>query len=176
MKYLALLLCIPCAWTQVLKLDHLDRLGSKAENSVNITLDSGLLNLAARFIPEDDADAAQVKKLVSALKGISVRSFEFKNAGDYTGADVDEIRVQLRDPAWKSVVEVHSKTEGDSNIWLKTLSGRIIGLALIAAEPKKLTIVSIDGAIDPEDLGKMGGYFGIPKSIRYKSGKDEDKK
>ena len=36
------------------------------------------------------------------------------------------------------------------------------GLAVIAAEPKELTFVHIDGTIDPDTLGKLGGQFGIP--------------
>lgn len=159
---------------QMLRLDNLDRLAAKASETVNVTLDGSLLQMASRFISDDtDADTAQVKKLVAGLRGISIRSFEFKNAGEYADADIESIRSQLKDETWKRIVQVHSKTEGDSDIYLKTVAGRIAGLAVIAAEPKQLTVVSIDGAIDLDGLSKLGGNFGIPKSIRKKA---EEKK
>ena len=167
----ACLLALPAIGAaQMLRLDNLDRLAAKATETVNVTLDGSLLQMASRFISDDsDADTAQVKKLVAGLKGISIRSFEFKNAGEYAEADVEAIRSQLKDETWKRIVQVHSKTEGDSDIYLKTVAGRIAGLAVIAAEPKQLTVVSIDGAMDLEGLSKLGGNFGIPKSIRKKA-------
>lgn len=158
---------------QMLRLDNLDRLAAKASETVNVTLDGSLLQMASRFISDDgDSDTAEVKRLVAGLKGISIRSFEFKNAGEYADADIEAIRSQLKDDTWKRIVQVHSKTEGDSDIYLKTVAGRIAGLAVIAAEPKQLTVVSIDGAMDLEGLSKLGGNFGIPKSIRKRA---EDK-
>ena len=47
---------------------------------------------------------------------------------------------------------------------------------MVSAEPKELTIVSIVGEIDPEQLGELGGRFGIPKielEQKKKSGKDD---
>ena len=46
-------------------------------------------------------------------------------------------------------------------------------------DPKQLTIVSIEGSIDPDQLKELGGHFGIPKIESDsqhkdgKSGKDE---
>ncbi len=171
MFFSACLLALPsiCA-AQTLRLDNLDRLAAKAAETVNITLDGSLLQMASRFISDDsDADAADVKKLIAGIKGISIRSFGFKNAGEYLDADVEPIRSQLKDETWKRIVQVHSKTEGDSDIYLKTVAGRLAGIALISAEPKQLTVVSIDGPMDLDGLSKLGGNFGIPKSIRKKA-------
>jgi hypothetical protein len=47
---------------------------------------------------------------------------------------------------------------------------RIGGLTVIAAEPKELTIAHILGPVDPEKLGELGGFMGMPKvdsKIRY---------
>jgi len=161
------------AWQSPLKLDHLDRLAAKASESVNITLDASMLKLAAAFLSaDDDEDGADIKKLVQGLKGIYVRSFEFKNTGEYTDADIESIRAQLRDPGWKKIVEVRSKVDGDADIYVKTDASKIGGLAIISAEPKELTVVSIEGTISVEDVKKLGGNFGIPKSVK----KLEDKK
>ena len=39
---------------------------------------------------------------------------------------------------------------------------------MIAAEPKELTIVHIDGPINPEDLSELQGHMGIPKMGKTK--------
>ncbi len=51
---------------------------------------------------------------MKGLKGIYVRSFEFSKAAQYSAADVEAIRSQLRGANWKSIVEVHSKNDGDN--------------------------------------------------------------
>jgi hypothetical protein len=165
------------AWQSPLKLDHLDRLAAKASESVNITLDASMLKLAANFLDiDDDADAADIKKLVQGLKGVYVRNYEFKNTGEYTDADVEAIRAQLRDPSWKKIVEVRSKVDGDADIYIKNDNSKIGGLAIISAEPKELTIVNIEGTITAEDVKKLGGNFGIPKSIQHLDEKKKDEK
>jgi hypothetical protein len=165
------------AWQSPLKLDHLDHLAAKASESVNITLDASMLKLAANFLDiDDDDDAADIKKLVQGLKGVYVRNYEFKNTGEYTDADVEAIRAQLRDPSWKKIVEVRSKVDGDADIYIKNDNSKIGGLAIISAEPKELTIVNIEGAITAEDVKKLGGNFGIPKSIKHLDEKKKDEK
>jgi predicted alpha-1,6-mannanase (GH76 family) len=169
---------VALGWQSSLKLDHLDRLTAKATDSVNITLDASMLKLAAAFLSsDDDDDAADIKKLVQGLTGVYVRSFEFKNAGEYTDADIESIRAQLRDPSWKKIVEVRSKVDGDADIYIKTDTSKIGGLAIISAEPKELTIVNIEGTIDVEGVKKLGGNFGIPKFVKkLEEKKPEDKK
>jgi hypothetical protein len=41
---------------------------------------------------------------------------------------------------------------------------------IISAEPKELTIVSIDGTLDLKQLAGLGGQFGIPKIDASASG------
>ena len=161
------------AMAQEIKLDQLDHLAAKASETVNLTLDAGLLRMATKMM-DDDSDSAEVKKLVSGLKGIAIRSFEFKNDGEYLTADVDTIRAQLKDPEWKRIVQVRSKTDGDSDVYLHTIAGRIEGVTIINAEPRQLTIVSIMGPIDAEGLKKLGGNFGIPKVGKKKAEKEKD--
>ena len=169
---------VALGWQSPLKLEHLDRLAAKASETVNITLDASLLKLASAFLDvSDDDDAADVKKLVQGLKGVYVRSFEFKNTGEYNDADVEAIRAQLRDPSWKKIVEVRSKVDGDADIYIKADASKIGGLTIISAEPRELTIVNIEGAIDVEGVKKLGGNFGIPKSVkRLDEKKPEEKK
>src|SRR5580698_970518 len=60
-----------------LKLPDFDSLTGKATQSVNITLDSNLLGLAASFLDSSKPDDAAVKELVAGLQGVYVRSFSF---------------------------------------------------------------------------------------------------
>jgi hypothetical protein len=153
----------------------LDRLAAKASEVVDVTLDANLLQLASRFLSDKDADDAQVKKVIAGLKGIYVKSFEFEKAGEYQDSDVEPLRAQLHTPAWSRIVGVRSQKSGEnSEVYVKTENGKIDGLAILATEPKELTIVSIEGSIDPDQLKELGGHFGIPKvepDSQHKSGK-----
>ncbi len=154
------------AWQ--INLEHLDRLGAKASNTVNVTLDAGLLQLAGKFLSDKDEDESAVKKLAAGLKSILVRSFEFKNDAAYLESDVEAIRNQLRGPDWKKIIEIRSKTEGNSDVYLRQNNDRITGFALIAAEPRELTVVTVEGNVDVDTFHKLAGNFGIPGSLRHK--------
>jgi hypothetical protein len=176
---IALLTCIVLAplGAQELKLPaSLDRLAAKASEVVDVTMDANLLQLAGRFLSDKDADEAQVKKAIGGLKGIYVRSFEFQKAGEYQDSDVEPVRAQLHGPAWSRIVGVRSMKSGDnSEVFVKTENGKIGGLAILVTAPKQLTIVSIEGSIDPDQLNELGGHFGIPKvDTRKEAGHGKD--
>src|SRR5690348_18215203 len=97
---------------QGLKLDALDKLAAKASESVTVSLDASMLQLASRFL-SDDPDSAQIKKIVAGLKGVYVRNFEFTKAGQYQESDLEAIRSQLKDAKWKHIVEVRGKENAD---------------------------------------------------------------
>ena len=155
----------------------LDRLAAKASEVVDVTLDANLLQLASRFLSDKDPDDVQVKKLIGGLKGIYVRSFEFEKPGEYQDSDVEPVRAQLHTPAWSRIVGVRSQKSGENaEVYVKTGNGKIGGLAILVTDPKELTIVSIEGSIDPDQLNELGGHFGIPKVDTRKEaghGKDE---
>src|SRR5260370_15711100 len=147
-------------------MEGVDKRGAKSSESVNVTLDGSLLRLASRFLSNDDADEAQVKKLAAGLRGVYVRSFEFSKPGQYQESDIEAIRSQLRDLKWKRVVEVRGHESAD--VCLRQEGDNITGLAVISAGPLELTVVYIDGPIDLDGLGRMAGNFGIPENIRNK--------
>jgi hypothetical protein len=155
----------------------LDRLAAKASEVVDVTLDANLLQLASRFLSDKDPDDAKVKKLIAGLKGIYVRSFEFEKPGEYQDSDVEPIRAQLHTPAWSRIVGVRSRKDGENaEVYVKTGNNKIGGLAILVTDPKELTVVSIEGTIDPDQLSELGGHFGIPKVDSPKEaghGKDE---
>ena len=157
---------------------NLDKLAARATESVDVTLDASMLELASKFLSKDDPDEAQVKKLVSKLKGVYVRSFEFDKEGQYSLSDLESVRRQLKAPIWSRIVGVKSLKGENSEVYLQKDGSKIGGLVVIAAEPKELTIVHIDGPIDPEELSQLGGHMGIPnigKSVKHESAKSSGK-
>jgi len=145
---------------------NFDKLAAKASDTVDVSLSGSLLRFATKFLSDDDKDEAKVKKLVGGLKGIYVKSFEFKKPGEYTAADVESFRAPLRPPDWERIVGVHSTEEGETvEVYVKNEGKGIGGLAIIASEPKELTLVNIVGAIDLDSLSELGGHFGIPEGV-----------
>lgn len=141
----------------------LDNLAARATESVNVTLDASMLHLASDFLGNNDPDQAKVKHIVSKLKGVYVRSFEFDKPGQYSMGDVAKIRAQLKKPEWTPIVSVESSKGEHTEIYVKKNGDQVGGLVVLDAEPKELTIVDIDGSIDPKELSELGGHMGIPK-------------
>lgn len=143
---------------------NLDRLAARASNTVDISLNGATLQFASKFLDPKDPDQAKVKKMIDGLEGIYIKVFEFKNAGDWTQADLDGVRNQVRGAEWSRIVGVKSAQEGETaEIYVRTQNKKMTGVAIIAAEPKELTVVNIAGPVDLESLGELGGHFGIPK-------------
>src|SRR6202789_4630516 len=139
-------------------------LAQKATESVTITLDPGLLGVAAKFLHRNDPQDAATKEVLKGLQGIFVRSYTFDQDSAYKQADIDAIRNQLSAPGWHRLVETRSrKTQANVDIYIMVENNRAIGLALIASEPRQITIVNIIGAIDLDKLHKLEGQFGVPK-------------
>jgi len=143
---------------------NLEKLAAKASEVVDVDMDETMLKFAGNFMNKKNPEEAQAQKLVSGLKSLCVRSFEFDREAQYTPEDLDALRAQLRAPVWSRMVGVRSKRDKENvDVFFRIEKGAVTGLAVIAAEPKELTFVHIDGRIDPDMLGKLGGQFGIPK-------------
>uniref|UniRef100_Q020H4 DUF4252 domain-containing protein n=1 Tax=Solibacter usitatus (strain Ellin6076) TaxID=234267 RepID=Q020H4_SOLUE len=151
------------AWGQSIKLpDSVERLRTVAEESVEITMDKSMLRLAGKFL-SDHGEEAKARKTIDGLDSIYVRSFTFGREGAYSAADVEAVRAQFRTAAWSRIVGVKSREEGDVDVFLKSGSGgQLGGAVVIAAGPRELTIVHINGTLDPDQLADLGGQFHIP--------------
>jgi hypothetical protein len=158
---LSALFIVP-ACAQEFKMPDFEKLSAHAKETVDVTLDQSMLQLASGFLSKDDPDEAQVKKLVSKLKGVYVRSFEFEKEGEYSPSEVEAIRSQLKKPNWSRIVGVKSIKGENTEVYLLKDGDQLGGLVVLDAEPKEFTIVHIDGPINPEDLSRLGGHLGIP--------------
>lgn len=162
------------AWAQDsrLRLDHLTQLSEKATETVDVTVDQAMLQLAAGFLSSKEPDQAAIKDLVGGLRGIYVRSYSFNRDSVYSAQDVEAIRKQLRAPGWARLVNVQSKREGESvEVYLWQQGDRPGGLAVLTVEPRELTVVNIVGSIDLTRLAALKGNFGIPDIPLEKSEK-----
>jgi hypothetical protein len=145
-----------------IQMSQLDALAAKASETVDVNIDESLMQMTAKFLSSKDPDEAKVKDLVNGLKGIYVKSFEFETDGQYSVADLESIRSQLRNSAWDRIVNIHSKKEGSVEVYLMHTAGLISGLAVLATDPKEITIVNIVGPVDLEKLSGLEGNFGVP--------------
>ena len=119
----------------------LEKLAASASETVDVSLDTSLLALAARFMDDSDTDDAQVKAMMSGLKGIYVRSYEFGADGAFGPADVEMIRRQLSAPGWSRMVGVRSKkTNADVDVYLWIDGSKVGGLGILATEPRRFTV------------------------------------
>jgi len=157
-----------------LRLDSLEKLAPKAAETVNIEIDGILIRFAGSILSDEDADERAVKELVAGLRGVYVRSYEFKSDGQVAEADVAALREQLRAPGWTRVMDVKSKglDFGDAEVYLATANGRVEGFALLVVEPRELTVVNIVGSLDLDKIRRLGANFNLPRITikRKKSG------
>ena len=147
-----------------LQLNDLDKLASKAAESIDINLDGSLLTIAGKALSsERSPEEATIKELIKDLTGVYVKRFEFDNEGEYGDSDIEPLRSQLKAPGWSRIVGVKSK-RGSENIEVYTMTEgeRMLGLAIVATQPKEMTIVNIVGSLDLEKLIEVARYFGMP--------------
>jgi hypothetical protein len=143
---------------------HLDKFTNQAEEVVDVTVDEALLQLAAKFLrPDKSPDEKLAKELISDLKGVYVKRFVFEKEGEYDASDVESIRSQLNSPGWTRIANVRSKRKGNYDVMIMTEGSVIRGLAVLAVEPKALTVVNVVGPIDVDKLSRIEGRFGIPR-------------
>ena len=149
-----------CAQQFQFSLDHLT---SKASDSFDVSLNSGMLQFAAKFLDGKDPDEAKVKKLIVGIEGIYIKSFEFSKEGAYLPADVEKVRDQLKAPQWSRIVGIKSGGERSNiEVWARNEKGRVSGVAILSSEPRQLTVANLVGNIDLESLADRGGHFGLP--------------
>lgn len=159
------------------QLESLDRLTSKAVETVNVQVDESLLQIGASLLKSEDPEEKDIKELVVGLRGVYVRVLEFKGEGEYTEGDIAPIREQLRSPGWTRIVGFQSRKDGLENaeVYLsRAQDGKVDGLVFLAVEPKEVVVVNLVGTVDLEKLRRLEGNFGIPK-VKIKAGEKAPK-
>jgi hypothetical protein len=150
---------------QQLNLPDMSRLAADAKEVVDVSVDQAMLGLAAGFLSGTGDDAA-IKTLLSGLKGIYVKSFEFDRPHAYDPAALDDVRRQLSTGGWTRLVTTRSaKDNSDVGVYLFREGEKTGGLAVLVTSPRDLTVVNIVGAVDLEQLRQLQGKFGVPSDL-----------
>jgi uncharacterized protein DUF4252 len=145
-----------------IQLSSLDHLAAKASRTIEVNIDERLMRITTRFLSDDDADEKKVKELVNGVKGIYVKSFEFEHDAEFSAADVETIRAQLRGPGWTRLVGVASKKDGNLEVYLLLNGEKVGGLAVLHTDDRELTVVNIVGPVSLDKLAELDGQLGIP--------------
>lgn len=148
------------AASPVIDIPDFSHLRGKAVDSVDVTIDGMLMSIARKVAAaSDDQDL----KILSDIKSVRVRNFAFDSEGAYSVADVDSVRRQLSAPGWSQLVSAHKRGDENVDVYVCAENDKILGLAVVANDPRSFTIVNIIGSIDVDKLAKLEGQFGIPK-------------
>ena len=160
-----------------LQMGDLDRLEATAKQVVDVSIDSRMIRFLAGMLSSKKPDQLRIKEALLDLKGIYVRSYQFDNPNSFATTDVDNIRRQIKTPLWSRIVGVRSQVKGENVEVYSMLEGeKMNGLAVIAIEPKSLTVVNIVGFIDLEKLQLLEGRYGLPKLELETGDKKDDAK
>ena len=146
-----------------LSIPNFSHLASRARDSVDITLDGFLLRIAQKFAAADGENGDELA-ILRDIKSVRVRNFEFDSEDAYSKDDVESVRRQLTGPGWSPLAQVHRREPQEHvDVFLNMSGDKILGLAVIASEPRSFTIVNVVGNIDIDKLAKIEGQFGIPR-------------
>jgi Domain of unknown function (DUF4252) len=144
-----------------LKLPSFADLKDKAIKSVDITIGSSVLGLMGWMMPGDDKDTAELKKTLTGLKSVQIRSYQFTSDFAYSRADVDSVRSQLSGPGWSQLIKVHDQHKSEAvDIYIALDKQTIKGLAIIAANRREFTILNIAGTVALEQIARLRATFG----------------
>lgn len=147
---LAALLLSPGLYAQDIDL-KLDRLAPLAKEHAIVDLTADQIKAALAAAPKEAGKVVELQDKLKGVESVHVRTFEFDKEGVYTQADLDPIRTQLKAPGWSKVISVKEKDE-TVEVYMLTRDAKAAGFAVLAAEPKELTVVHIVGALKLNDL------------------------
>jgi len=146
-----------------LQINHLDKLAARASESVEITLNDVQVQFLRKIVSLSQSDQSKIKGLLSKLKGVYVRGFEFEQDGEYSDADIEAIRAQLRSPGWQRIVEVRNRNRGNDEVFFMPRNDEIAGFAAISTEPRKICVINIVGPMDMDEMTLLEREFHLTR-------------
>ncbi len=151
---------VPLEWTP----PALDELSRRAAVKSSFTLDRNLLGAAAAILPDSDVEDRQT---IRKLDGVSVHTMRFPDTGIPDENAVESIRAAYHLRGWKHLVTT-GRTGGPvhdeiTDVWVVMDGVNVRGAVILAETPKSLTLVTVAGYLNPVDLLRLRGHFGIPR-------------
>ena len=159
------------------QLEALERLAARADKSVDVSVDEGVLSLARVFFEKKKGEKEQeIAAAIRGLEGVYVRVYEFAAEGQWAESDIADIRRQVGEPGWSRIVSITHKADGRKvEVHLRAAAGKVGGMVVLATEPKQLVVVNMVGDVDVEKLASLQGQFGIPE-IDMRGDEDDERK
>ncbi|MDR3726089.1 MAG: hypothetical protein P4K86_03505 [Terracidiphilus sp.] len=154
----------------------LAQLNAMAAAKSSFTLDRTLLGAAASLIPDSEREARQT---IRKLDGLSVHFLRFGAEGIPDEMLVDTLRQAYHLRGWKHLVTTTSAggpmQSETTDAWLVLDGVTVRGGVVLVETPKSLTLVTVAGNLNPEDLLHLRGHFGIPRfeADSFKDGRDK---
>jgi hypothetical protein len=150
-------------------------LAARASDYTEVSMDKKMLAFAGKFMRGTDEDA-EMKRVIEKLEGIYVREYHFDKPLQYSADDLERIRSQFKGSEWSPMVRERAKNgEASTDIYMKIVDGKMQGMFVLDAEAKELDFVYIAGTLDPAELSRLDGNFGIPMGIGSHTPKGDGK-
>lgn len=145
-----------------LHLGHLDRLAARATESVEITMNDVQVQFLRKLVSLGESERSKIKGALSKLKGVYVRGYEFAHDGEYSDADIEEVRAQLRSPGWERIVEVRNRNSSDE-VFFMPRDDEVAGFAAISTEPRKVCVINIVGPMGIDEMALLEREFHLTR-------------
>jgi hypothetical protein len=142
---------------------ELAALGSRAEVKNSFVLDRTMLGAAAALLPDSEANA---RLSIRKLDAIAVHIYRFHDYDQIDPQQVELVRQAYHTRGWKHLVTAaptgtpaHNQT---TDVWLMVDGVSVRGGALLQVTPRSVNLVTFAGDLNPVDLLRLRGHFGIP--------------
>jgi hypothetical protein len=150
---------VPLEWTPA----ALAALSAEAAVKSSFTLDRNLLAAASALLPDSDTEARQS---IAKLDGVSVHTLRFGDPSMIDSAQVESLREAYHLRGWKHLVSTTNSggpvRNGTTDVWVVLDGVTVRGAVVLAQTPKSITLVTIAGDMNPVDIFRLRGHFGIP--------------
>ncbi len=137
-------------------LPALPELRARATERIDINLGRRALQFVGWLIDEHDPEGAAVRRIIQGLTSVRIVSYEFTSDVECPAADLAALRSQLSSPPWTQVVHTQDAARHeDVDIYIATDERKIEGTAIMACEPRELTILHIVGPMDLDQIAAL---------------------
>ncbi|HEX9952350.1 MAG TPA: DUF4252 domain-containing protein [Rubricoccaceae bacterium] len=130
---------------------------------VEVNLRGAMLRLAASASDDDEGTGDMLR----GLRSILVRVYALDTARDGLVEQLATVERDMEASGWSTLVRVRPDGEDEEDdvwVYVREAGDAFDGLAVVSLdhESGEASFVLIDGPIDPEQIGNLGGRFGIP--------------
>jgi len=156
---LAALACVP-ARAQKLNINF-DAISKKATDKTEMSLEGPMLDMLKQTVLKNVGKDNQA--IFAGVDQISLHTYEFAKAGDYSDQDLDALRKQVTgSTGWSRMLNVQEKDEA-TEIYTFMQGKNPAGFLLIAAEAKELTVIHVSGTFQLAQLQEL-----IKSTVQFK--------